>query len=74
MMEGTTATTVLSVTHLRHGECHSLLLPKLFGVSLNLVHALARTLAIVFLGHRVGTEFFPLLGQTMLVAPMDVGC
>ena len=73
MMEGRTATTLLSVAHLRHRESHGLLLPKLFGVSLDLVHALARTLAVVFLWHRVSGELFLLLGQTLFVSPVDVG-
>ena len=73
MMEGTTATTVLGATHLRHGESHGLLLPKLFGVGLDLVHALTRTLAVVFLGHRVDGELFPLLSQTLVLSPVILG-
>lgn len=72
LMGRRTGTTVES-SYLRHGECHSLLLLELFSVSLDLVHALARALAIVLLGHRVGGELFSLLGQTLLVSPVDVG-
>ena len=63
----------MRVAHLRHGESHSLLLLKLFSVSLDLVHALTGSLAVVLLRHRVGSELLFLCGQTLLVSPVDVG-
>jgi hypothetical protein len=74
LMEARVATAQSRATDLRHGEGDSLLFPELFGVGLDLVHALAGALAVVLLGHGVCSELFLLSGQSLLVSPVDVGC